>query len=1369
MSSNFNNAKIINVYYNKGDRKPYDVNGKPIAYIGEEAIGATEATTIRFYLGEDLDSSTAVIVTKRPDGERRLDLCEKFGTGVNSYYQVTLNAWYGAVKGKATLAFKVYNGSVVFDDNETPTEIISVEGRIVVSDIFNLEIAYAPEADLIVPADDTPDYVEWFAALSTKLDKAQSITVTGALPTLTGGVYDDRYFYVENEGVGRLYYINGSTAIEVVWQVGTLRLTPTGNGNNTADTGKLSWNQPNGTVNVGLYNDVNIGVGEDVIYYVKASGAITKGDVIQYAGYQGDHALAKRAVQSEINANPKLIMGIAKQNIANGDFGYVAHFGKLEGVDTKGFGVDSFVWFDSAGSTAGNWTTIQPTAPNAKILLAVIIKAESSAEANNGVLLVRPTIEPSVKELQDVLITSIANEQVLRWNATNSRWENTGALTTAESNITNLQGRMTTEEANVDNLQGRMTSAEGDIDDIESGATIVPRALGDQNGNTINTTYLTQSSASATYIPLSQKAQANGVATLGADGRVVASQIPSVVTSLEEYDSLEDFPETGFLTVVYLAMDTGLTYLWSGTQYVIISSSLALGESSTTAYRGDRGKVAYDYSQVGHLPLAGGTVTGNLVVGGDLTISGTTTTINTETIGIKDNIILINSNQTGTPSTALKGGLEIERGDLTNFQFVFDENDDRFKVGQVGSLQTVATRTDDGTIANRGITFFNTSTNRLENNANIVIDSDNKVGIGIATPTSLLEVSTGDIKLSTSAGTNANLRSLIFKNTNSTGFDVANIRSLTGDNIFEGVLAFDTKNSGGTMVERMRILSNGNVGIGTSSPEQQLEIKSITTSGTTSGTLQLSSSWAFPNQVDGSPLGIINFKSNYGGNASGVWGKIEVGADGTFSGSNSLRPTRMTFSTTASGTGGVLTERMRILSNGNVGIGTASPNGKITVQQGTSQFSGLFGADVNDGGLTNSARKLARIGMPHFTNAEEPVSLLVGDSDGTNNNVYIGGGTGAGNSATKINFYTASNINTTTGTIRMVVDSGGNVGIGTTSPTTAKLEVANSSNTETSIRIFTSGVHSTYIGNKASDTNLYISNTTSGGSLGDATKSITLQSDGKVGIGTNNPATLLQVRKDQQSDTAIMVSNSGTASANTTLSFVLAEGTSPQGWFRRYRDGSALTEIGFNNNLAFTSGIDATKNIRMWIDSGGNVSIGTTSLNGKLNVFGTGSTGGAALSINPNSSTFAALDIVVGANNTSQNGLYVYSTSNNQFNAFIRSNGNLENRNNSYGGISDIKLKENITDAKPKLNDLNKVRIVNFNFKNEETKQLGVIAQELEKIFPGMVEETEDKDRQGKLLGTTTKSVKYSVFVPMLIKAVQELKEQLDELKAKVG
>ena len=111
----------------------------------------------------------------------------------------------------------------------------------------------------------------------------------------------------------------------------------------------------------------------------------------------------------------------------------------------------------------------------------------------------------------------------------------------------------------------------------------------------------------------------------------------------------------------------------------------------------------------------------------------------------------------------------------------------------------------------------------------------------------------------------------------------------------------------------------------------------------------------------------------------------------------------------------------------------------------------------------------------------------------------------------------------------------------------------------------------------------------------------------------------------------------------------------------------------------------------------------------------------------------------------------------------ILGNGNMQNVNNSYGATSDAKLKENITDATPKLADLLKVRIRNYNLKSDSSnKQIGVIAQELETIFPALVEETQDKDEAGVLLGTTTKAVKYSVFVPMLIKALQELNAKFE-------
>jgi hypothetical protein len=136
-------------------------------------------------------------------------------------------------------------------------------------------------------------------------------------------------------------------------------------------------------------------------------------------------------------------------------------------------------------------------------------------------------------------------------------------------------------------------------------------------------------------------------------------------------------------------------------------------------------------------------------------------------------------------------------------------------------------------------------------------------------------------------------------------------------------------------------------------------------------------------------------------------------------------------------------------------------------------------------------------------------------------------------------------------------------------------------------------------------------------------------------------------------------------------------------------------------------------------------------------------------------------------NNSDNWFLYCEDLSNVRFR--VASNGNVTNQNGSYGSISDIKLKENIKDSSPKLDDLMRVKVRNYNLIGENTKQIGVIAQELEEIFPAMIDESPDKDKDGNDLGTTTKSVKYSVFVPMLIKAIQEQQVQIQELKNKLS
>ena len=121
----------------------------------------------------------------------------------------------------------------------------------------------------------------------------------------------------------------------------------------------------------------------------------------------------------------------------------------------------------------------------------------------------------------------------------------------------------------------------------------------------------------------------------------------------------------------------------------------------------------------------------------------------------------------------------------------------------------------------------------------------------------------------------------------------------------------------------------------------------------------------------------------------------------------------------------------------------------------------------------------------------------------------------------------------------------------------------------------------------------------------------------------------------------------------------------------------------------------------------------------------------------------------------------------------VYTNGNVQNTNDSYGQISDVKLKENIVDAPSQWDDFKAVRFRKYNFKEEtghETHtQLGVIAQELELTSPGLVYEVPDEDNEGNNLGTTTKAVKSSILTKKALVALQEAMNRIETLEAKVA
>jgi hypothetical protein len=151
------------------------------------------------------------------------------------------------------------------------------------------------------------------------------------------------------------------------------------------------------------------------------------------------------------------------------------------------------------------------------------------------------------------------------------------------------------------------------------------------------------------------------------------------------------------------------------------------------------------------------------------------------------------------------------------------------------------------------------------------------------------------------------------------------------------------------------------------------------------------------------------------------------------------------------------------------------------------------------------------------------------------------------------------------------------------------------------------------------------------------------------------------------------------------------------------------------------------------------------------------------------------VEIRVNAATASREALYIYSTSDSQSKAAILSNGTFNSRTNTYGSLSDVKLKENIVDANSQWDDLKAIKVRNFNFISDSsnTKLLGVVAQELETVCPSLIENISDKEINGEgervETGTSTKNVKYSILYMKAIKTLQEAQTRIEVLETRLN
>jgi hypothetical protein len=266
-----------------------------------------------------------------------------------------------------------------------------------------------------------------------------------------------------------------------------------------------------------------------------------------------------------------------------------------------------------------------------------------------------------------------------------------------------------------------------------------------------------------------------------------------------------------------------------------------------------------------------------------------------------------------------------------------------------------------------------------------------------------------------------------------------------------------------------------------------------------------------------------------------------------------------------------------------------------------------------------------------------------------------------------------------------------------------------------------------------------------------ANERLTIAGAGNVGIGDPSPETPLHIRTTNKLGSTFTGSTRGEGITVEQTNYTngnyisLIEAPYDNGGIPVVRIGAKFTgsgsEIIMGTSLNYSTGItnDALK-----IDHLGNVLIGQSSTTRRLDVTGVAGNHAAGF-YRPDTSGY----VVVVRSNTGGT---------NTINLRIASAGDVQNTNNSYGAISDVSLKSNITDANSQLQDIMNVRVRSYTLNSTGETHLGVIAQELEEAGMGGLVEIDAEDN--------LKSVKYSILYMKAIKALQEAVIRIEALEA---
>jgi hypothetical protein len=1040
--------------------------------------------------------------------------------------------------------------------------------------------------------------------------------------------------------------------------------------------------------------------------YNETGATLTKGTVVYINGGHGNLPTVAKAIATS-DATSAQTYGVVRADITNMNNGFVTVIGSLSDLDTQAYANGTQLYL--SGTTAGAWTSTKPSAPIHLVYVGIVVRSHPT----QGVVEVRIQNGYELGELHDVAISSpTINNEGIFYNSSTSLWEN--------KSISTALGYTPANDSLVVHLAGNET-----ITGLKTFNT--PVAF----DNALNVKFDASITAFGGYYSIyAIKGVGSGNSTLALYDGDTNKRI-----SLSFYNSSD------------------YTYLFpaaSGT--VALTSQLTSGTVTSVALSAPTG-----FSVSGSPVTTSGTLALSFAAGYSLPTTASQTNW--------DTAYSLRITSASSPLSITSNVLSISQATTSTDGYLSSTDWNTFN-----SKQNALTNPVTGTGTSGQVTYFN-GTSSITGSNNLKFDGTNLL---IGNPSSALAQlyvynasAAASFLLKTNSASDYSEIAVRNYNDTSTSYFRQYSSSASGSDFgisranlalffsnYASNFAIGTRNGGDLILgtadtERARLLaSNGYFGIGTSSPSYLLDVNGTGRfTGALNGTSAVFSSSVTAAGINSTiaksgtgveSINLLNLRTT-GTGAIGDSQNIRfINTDGTnianisgILGGDNVAYGSLAFSIRSYNTDAMY-EAMRINNRGNVGIGTSSPTSLLHV--GSVSGSGTPfttpTAIQMDNSYKSGSPAFDTLKFYLFKSTSESYGFTVADQSDLQ---YWAGTTASG----MHRWFTSQ-------TERMRITSGGNVGIGTSSPnlTASGRTTLDINGTSTSLLAFSiGGTWQGYIYHTATDSIYW--------TQGARNMQFGIAEAGFMGFGTNNTERMR------------ITSGGDLRFGNTGQNGQFIYGNSNEGYLSISGGEAAGTTYGANITLVSNS--RGGSNLRGELS----LSAGNTGGTGSyINLLTNGTervriTSDGLLDIkgnNNNVSGMNALTVRLGSNcnNTSSYGYVLETGGANK--TFIYGNGNIVNVNNSYGTLSDISLKENIIDATPKLYDLLQLKVRNFNLIGDETKQIGFIAQEFEEVFPSMVETDGKSDK---------KMIKTSVLVPMLVKAIQELKAEIDELKNK--